>query len=221
MLIYQIITNLIRNVMMTKSRVFFCLFLCYQSNLRHVKSYYSSIVLQVTTWFFLLLLVACQPQSIVPSDDLTKLPTQVDGASDATITQLQSRLNHAGARVITIGQNYLIIIPSTLLFPTQSPQVMWESYALLNDLACYLKQFRKVSIHINAFSSPFVSREREHALTLARARTVADYLWSQGVDSRFIFTQGLGSDKPIGQFKQCGDDSPNSRIEITFRRTIV
>ncbi len=59
------------------------------------------------------------------------------------------------------------------------------------------------------------------ALTLARARAVGDYLWSQGVDSRFIFTHGLGSDKPIVAFTEKGDKSPNSRIEITFRDAVA
>ena len=66
-----------------------------------------------------------------------------------------------------------------------------------------------------------MSPKREHALTQARAREVADYLWSQGIDTRFIFTQGSGSDKPIGAFIERGDASPNSRIEITFRQAVA
>jgi intracellular multiplication protein IcmN len=66
-----------------------------------------------------------------------------------------------------------------------------------------------------------VSVTRERALTLARSRVVGEYLWSQGVDSRFIFTQGLGSDKPIMRFTQGGDFSLNSRIEITFRDSVA
>ena len=83
-----------------------------------------------------------------------------------------------------------------------------------------MQQFRKITIHVNAFSSQFVSERREHALTLARAKTVAEYLWSQGIDSRFIFTQGSGSDKPIVVSKGGGDLSPNARIEISFRRAL-
>ena len=155
-----------------------------------------------------------------PAADLD-LPTQVNGASDAGIVSLQARLNKAGVNVVSIGQDYLVAIPSGLLFATQSPRLTWESYQLLNNVVCYLQQFRKVTINVSAFSSKYVSKKREHALTLARAEAVAEYLWSQGIDSRFIFTQGAGSDKPIVAFKTRGDLSPNSRIEITFRRAIV
>lgn len=167
------------------------------------------------------ILVGCQPNPGHNVGDINSLPTHVDGASDARIMALQTRLNKDGVRVITIGQDYLLIIPSALVFANQSPQLTWDSYQILNDIVCYLQEFRKINVNVSAFSSKFVSAQREHALTLARARAVADYLWSQDINSRFIFTQGLGSDKPMGAFKQNGDDSPISRIEITFRRAIA
>ncbi len=169
----------------------------------------------------LLLLLGCQHETLPSMDDLSRLPTHVDGASDAAIMVLQNNLNKDGAQVVTMGQDYLISIPSNLLFATHSPQLTWNSYKLLNEVICYLQQFRKVTVSVYAYSFKHISTRREHALTLARARGVADYLWSQGIESRFIFTQGLGSDKPISAFIKHDDDSLNSRIEITFRRAIV
>jgi intracellular multiplication protein IcmN len=167
------------------------------------------------------LMLGCQPTAVRPIDDAIPLPTQVAGASDANIVALERRLSQSGVRVISMGQNYLISIPAGLLFESQSPQLTWGSYQLLNTLVCYLQQFRKVSLTVNAYSNPYVSRKREHALTLARARAMSKYLWSQNIDSRFIFTHGLGSDKPIGVLKRGGEGSLNARIEITFRRTVA
>ena len=164
--------------------------------------------------------VGCS-KSEQPNNELNKLPTHVDGASDRAIVALQARLNKAGVNIITQGQEYMVSIPSSLLFATQSPHLTWESYQLLNDVACYLQQFRKITVNVTAFSSKYVSVKREHALTLARAQAVGDYLWSQGIDGRFIFTQGAGSDKPVLATKTRSDLSPNSRIEITFRRAIA
>lgn len=165
-------------------------------------------------------LVGCQ-QNMPVIDGANKLPTHVDGASDAQIIAWQTHLIKHGARVITMGQDYLVIIPSTHLFATQSPKLTWGSYQLLNDLVCFLREFRKINVNIRAYSSKYVSPKREHALTEARAKAVAEYLWSQDIDTRFIFTQGLGSDKPMGAFKQYSDGSPVSRIEITFRRAVA
>lgn len=169
----------------------------------------------------LVFIAGCKPKAIRPIDDTIPLPTQVAGAADARIVWFERRLAQSGVRVMSLGQEYMLSIPSRLLFESQSPQLTWASYRVLNEIACYLQQFRKVSITINAFSSQYVSREREHALTLARARAISKYLWSQNIESRFIFTHGLGSDKPISTLKQHGDGSPNSRIEITFRRAVA
>lgn len=166
-------------------------------------------------------IAGCNSKAVRPIDDAIPLPTHVAGASDASIIWLEKRLTQSGVRVISLGQEYLLSIPSGLLFESQSPQLTWASYHLLNEIACYLQQFRKVSITVNAYSRQYVSREREHALTLVRARAISKYLWSQNIESRFIFTHGLGSDKPISTFKQRGEGSPNSRIEITFRRIVA
>ncbi len=168
-----------------------------------------------------ILLTGCGSKYQKPVFDQPKLPTQVSTASDRDILKMQKKITDQGVKIIIIGQNYLISVPSTLLFANQSPKIQWEAYALLNNIACYVQQFRKISININGFSSKYVSSRREHALTLARTKEVSNYLWSQGVDSRFIFTQGLGSDKPIVGFTQRGDSAPNSRIEITFRQAIA
>lgn len=171
--------------------------------------------------FSLLVIAGCQSRPGPLAEDVDPLPNYVDGASDRGKIALQTRLIKEGVEVLTIGQDYLITIPATFLFATQSPKLTWNSYQILNDVACYLQQFRKININVTAFSSKYVSRLREQALTQARAHAVADYLWSQGIDSRFIFTQGLGSDKPIVAFTPLGDGSPNSRIEITFRNAVM
>jgi len=189
--------------------------------LRRLHDYCSGKLPKLAAFLAFLAVAGCQNHAGMQMDDVDKLPTHVDGAYDPQIIALQAKLAKDGVHVISMGQDYLLIIPSALIFPDQSPQLTWGSYQLLNDVVCYLQQFRKINVNVNAYSSKYVSPQREHTLTLARARTVAEYLWSQDIDSRFIFTQGLGSDKPIGTFSQQGDDSAISRIEITFRRAVA
>lgn len=170
----------------------------------------------------LLLLSACSRNNVyLPDNEDPKLPCKVRGACDATVMKDTKKFNKRGIKVITLGEDYLISIPASALFHDQTAHLTWSSYKLLNEIALYLKQFRKIAITVNSFSSPYVSPQREHALTLARSRVVGEYLWSQGIDSRFIFTQGLGRDKPITQYNQGGDKSPNARIEITFRDAVA
>lgn len=167
-------------------------------------------------------LIGCQPRGYVPMDDAAeRLPFRVEGTSDRVMSQRQARLQKQGVQFISMGQQHLISVPARLLFPEQSPQLLWPAYGLLNEIACYLQEFRKISVYVTAFSEPCVSAQREHALTLARARSVGDYLWSQDIRSRFVFTQGAGSDKPIVAYNTPRDVSANARIEITFRDAVA
>lgn len=169
----------------------------------------------------LICLTACQshlPPSIL--QDASPLPQQV-ALGDAEIIALEQRLAQQGVKITSIGQDYLLSVPASSLFGDQSPRLTRESYKQLNEIACYLRQVRMVGLNVAAFTSRYVSPKREHALSLARAHTVANYLWSQGIGSRLLFTQGMGSDKPIVTTSRQDDKSPNSRIEITFRRAIV
>lgn len=152
---------------------------------------------------------------------LNKQPKKVAGTSDAAVMAWQSKLAKMDVKVITEGEDYLVSIPSDALFPQQSPQLTWQSYHVLNEVVFFLKQFRKVAVNVTSYSNKYVSTRREEALTLARAKSVSNYLWSQGIDSRFIFAEGAGSNKPIVASAVGGDDSVNSRIEITFRDAII
>lgn len=169
---------------------------------------------------WILILSGCYRGKIAP-DTRPKLPGKVFNASDKDIIKLQKTLRQRGVNVITIGSDYLIIIPSSILFTDESAYLTWTSYATLNQVASFLKQFRKVAITITSYSNKYASTKREYALTRARAKAVGNYLWSQGIDSRLLFTVGVGSDKPIMSWTRGGDASPNSRVEITFREAII
>lgn len=187
--------------------------------LRHgfvgVSFFYLFIIMFATT------LVGCMGGEYNRSLPTAHLPYKVEGASDEAKMKIRANLQQNGIQVITVGQDYLISIPATALFAKESPHIQWTAYKTLNEVACYLKQFRKITVYVTAYSETCVSAERAKFLTYARANVVANYLWSQHIDSRFIFTRGLGSDKPIGTFKEKGDASPNSRIELTFRQAII
>ncbi len=169
----------------------------------------------------LLMMTSCRREFGTLDKDEPKYPCKILGACDATIIRLMENLNKKGIKVVSIGQDYLISIPARYLFEPETPHLKWKSYALLNEIATLLKQFFKITINIASYSNKYSSPQREHALTIARSRVVSEYLWSQGVDSRFIFTQGLGSDKPIMRYTQGGDSSVNARVEITFRQAVA
>lgn len=193
-----------------------------ESTVRSVLTNYKVLLVRAVSLIAICLIMSCSKGDYwALPPEVPKWPCKDAGACDSSIMKYMKKLNKKGIRVISIGEDYLISIPAPYLFEPQTPHIKWRSYALLNDVATFLKQFRKISIYVTSYSSKYVSAQRERALTLARSRVVGEYLWSQGVDSRFIFTQGLGSDKPIIAYTPGGDYSTNARVEITFRRAVA
>ena len=174
------------------------------------------IVKKVSTTFAALfcsgLLVSCtQHASLCDKDG--RLPYKVSGVTDPSMVAAKYRLSSAGLEVISIGQEQLISIPAQRLFKNQSPLLTWNSYSLLNMVVGYLKEYRMIDIHVNTYSGKGMIEERNKALTLARAKAVSKYLWSQGIDSRFIFAEGAGRDKPIAGDPTGGDASVNYYLQ--------
>ena len=152
--------------------------------------------------------------------DTSNLPTHL-APPDPQKIKLERKLMAEEIQVIQEGQYILISIPSALLFLPHSPVLLWPSYHYLNDVACYIKMFRKVEVHINAYDSFEDERQRSLSLTRLRATNIAKYLTSQGIDSRLLFMRGLSNDKPIMKTDRLENSLANSRIEILFKEEIV
>lgn len=146
-----------------------------------------------------------------------QLPSHKKERDPARLKQEQL-LKIEGVSVIQTGQYYMVSIPAGLIFAQHSPKISWGSYAILNDVACYIRMFRKVELEVDVFEYCHDTRGRIWALSLARASEVARYLVGQGVDGRIVIARGLGNDKPI-MANECSNASSlaNSRIEIYFK----
>ncbi len=157
------------------------------------------------------------------SVDVTPDIVQRKEVTDRKVATITKLLDLNGVNVVTVGQDYRVIIPVEKLFYYKSPRIMWASYDVLNMVVDYLKQFRKVSMRVNAFSRDD-DRKRAGALSYARARAIQDYLWSQDVDTRVIYTQAHSME--TDPTNCCGKMRPeasdvHSHIEISFRNTII
>jgi intracellular multiplication protein IcmN len=170
----------------------------------------------------MILFMGCQSSWYPPFVDPDNLlPTRVKGASDAAVIDLMNALHVKSVKVVTIGQDYLVSIPAWTIFADQSPRLTWASYGTLETVIAFLKQFRKIAVTVTVYGTYYQSVHRTEALTRARAKAVANYLWSQGIDTRLMVASGAGLKCPIASCGPIGDRSPNSRVEITFRDQVA
>ena len=165
-------------------------------------------------------LLACGSRQNYRDYEQLSLPTHLEPV-DSQKLQLEQRLTLHRVQVIQMGQHVLIDIPSALVFNQQSPKINVHAYEVLNEVACYIKTYRKVEVNVNVHDFCIDKQQRMLALTRAQASTVANYLTSQGIDSRLVIIRGLGNDKPIMK-NECNQNVlANSRIEISFKDEII
>ncbi len=149
--------------------------------------------------------------------------TQRKNITDYRTNQLAMMLREEGISIISVGQDYRLIVPASNLFFARSPRLRNDGYGTLNLVGNYLKQFRTVGVRVSGFTAE-KNAARAGALSFARARAVSNYLWSQEVDARMLYTQShsiVGNRAcDVGDgFKRRGDY--RSHIEIAFRNRIV
>jgi intracellular multiplication protein IcmN len=143
----------------------------------------------------------------------------MEDSTDASLQDRYEKLSSDKVTVISIGDSYMISIPSLRLFYKESPKMKWSCYDLLDDVIAYLQSYRKIIVKVTAYSEYCQSKSRTTALTEERAKVLGKYLWSQDIGTGMVFTAGAGNDKPITSLRKvCSDTSPNSRIEIVFRQ---
>lgn len=147
---------------------------------------------------------------------------QRENVTDAIDAKIENELKGKGVSIISVGQDYRVIMPADLIYYYQSPRLRRRSFDIINLVVDYIKQFRVVSMRVDAYSQD-KDIKRSGALSLARARSLVDYLWSQAIDTRILYTQAHSMERSITAC--CNDkrgigDVP-TRVEITFRSTIV
>ena len=185
-------------------------------------------------WMFLtifacsMILTACHRTRVATDyGHLTNIDTTIGikqraYVTDRNVTNIENELNSLGVTVLSVGQDYRVIIPAELIYYYESPRLRWHSFGTINLVVDYLKQFRAISMRVDAYSQD-KDKKRAGALSLARARALVDYLWSQAIDTRLLYTQAhIMNRSPTAC---CGDlkgrsDVP-TRVEITFRSSIV
>jgi outer membrane protein OmpA-like peptidoglycan-associated protein len=132
-------------------------------------------------------------------------------------------------QVFKQGDYVMIEIPSDRLFDTNSADFLDDADAILNSAAAVLKRYPENHILISGNTSGFGSARFERRLSEDRARQVATYLWSQGINNfqgisntmRKLTYVGYGNYFPIANNIRNNSIRQNSRIQITAYPTSV
>lgn len=156
---------------------------------------------------------------LILSVSLTACSTQGNSALNTTRQEtLIQKLQDKHINVLVVGEQVNLILPADEFFKPCSPAIKVNVYSTLNDIASLIRTYPKTSVVITGYTDNLGSSQRNMALSTQRARATADYLWSQDIDTRLLYTEGKGSDEPLADNKFLKGQQWNRRIEITFQR---
>jgi len=103
-----------------------------------------------------------------------------------------------------------------LYFNTDSVNLNPNSYKVLNELADYMKAYPKTVIEIGGHSNTVPPEEYCMRISIERAKSVQEYLVSQGVPAARLLYKGYGKSEPIIAYDKYNKDArmKNQRVEI-------
>ena len=88
-------------------------------------------------------------------------------------------------------------MPSDITFATDQDSVKSQFYPVLNSVALVLKKFNQTIVDVYGHTDSTGDDTYNYNLSQRRALAVANYLSSQGVDSRRFAVTGFGETRPI------------------------
>lgn len=137
------------------------------------------------------------------------------GLNDSNAVYLNSICENV--RVLQIGNNYTIYIPSDTFFLPQSGFILKTNYWILNKIAKVLRRYNNVPITVTGYTDDVGSVSQNIWLANQQAQNIVTYLWMRGVNNLMIQPVAMGEKYPIATNTSLRGSRYNRHIEITFR----
>jgi outer membrane protein OmpA-like peptidoglycan-associated protein len=135
-------------------------------------------------------------------------------------TNLIDRLENRGVKVYVLGDQLMLILPSSWVFEGRTPRIQPQSKSTLDMVAEFIRQYPTMSVKVAAYTNDVGNNEINCYITQQQADTVVKYLWPR-VDTRVLFAQGYGGTHLIAPNNLNWAEGENYRLEITFEKLPV
>jgi outer membrane protein OmpA-like peptidoglycan-associated protein len=119
-----------------------------------------------------------------------------------------------GVDVIRQGDDIVLRMPSGITFDVNRYDVKPQFQSTLNEVASTLGTYQQTYIDVLGHTDSTGSDAINQPLSERRARAVANYLSSRGVNSARMATRGFGATQPIADNGSDYGRAQNRRVEI-------
>ena len=138
----------------------------------------------------------------------------VGGYMDRQERELRARTAGTGVEVVRRGDNLDLRMPSGITFDFNSSAVRSEFRQTLDQVSQTLGSYQSTYVDVTGHTDSIGTDAVNQRLSDERARAVADFLSSRGVNRARIATRGFGKTQPIASNADEAGRSQNRRVEI-------
>jgi outer membrane protein OmpA-like peptidoglycan-associated protein len=138
----------------------------------------------------------------------------VGSVMDRNEAELRAQLQGTGVSVTRVGDRIVLNMPSDITFATDQDSVKSQFYPVLNSVGLVLKKYNQTIVDVYGHTDSTGDDTYNYNLSQRRALAVANYLSSQGVDSRRFAVTGFGETRPIADNSSPAGRAQNRRVEI-------
>lgn len=133
---------------------------------------------------------------------------------DQQEAKLRAQLQNTGVSVTRAGDTIVLNMPSNITFASGSSNIRPEFFNVLNSVGLVLKEYNRTVVNVFGHTDSDGSDAFNQRLSEQRGVTVANYLVSQGTDSRRYYVVGYGEEQPIASNATAEGKAQNRRVEI-------
>jgi outer membrane protein OmpA-like peptidoglycan-associated protein len=135
-------------------------------------------------------------------------------------TNLIDRLENRGVKVYVLGDQMMLILPSSWIFEGRTARLQPQSKSTLDVVAEFIRQYPTMSVKVAAYTNDVGDNEVNCYISQQQADTIVKYLWPR-VDTRLLFASGNGGSHLIVPNNLNWIEGENYRVEISFEKLPV
>lgn len=133
---------------------------------------------------------------------------------DVQEAKLRQELQNSGVSVQREGNNIKLVMPGNITFATDNFNLRSDFYPVLNSVATVLTKYIDTTLRVSGHTDSSGDDQYNQQLSERRARSVADYLQTQGVAQNRMYVEGIGERSPIASNDSAEGRAQNRRVEL-------
>lgn len=129
---------------------------------------------------------------------------------------LRQELRGTGVKVTRVGNKIVLDMPGNVTFKINSAGLRSRFFPVLDSVAKVAKHYKKTVLIVDGFTDSTGTAAYNLRLSRRRARAVASYLVSRGVNQQRIVAHGFGENYPIASNASPRGRAENRRVSLTL-----